>query len=145
MQGGDISNESPSCLLVIFEGLLGIPPQEAQRRGWKRLKKPSPSESISQYTINGLLLGQIRRAPNPVEIVTFLGQDYVTPIELRLEEHHALVRRVWNTTPQELARIHITMPDVSAIYDPDPIRAFATYGTRGRHLLPENAPQLGQH
>jgi hypothetical protein len=54
------------------------------------------------------------------------------------------VRRVWSTTPQELARIHITMPDVAAIYDPDPMRATLTYGQLGRHMLPQNAPRFGE-
>ncbi|MFH9606843.1 hypothetical protein [Streptomyces sp. NPDC017448] len=94
--------------------------------------------------INMLLLAKIQHTPYPVEVVTFLGSEFPEPIETRLEFHHALVRRVWNTTPQELARVHITRPDVAAIYDPDHNRAFATYGSLGRHLLPENAAHLGE-
>lgn len=143
VQKGDISNEYEPTLLVVFEGLLGIPPQGKHTKSWWQREKTDAASQISAYGINGLLLGQIRRVKYAVEVVTFLGPHFVPPIEKRLEELHALVRNVWHTTPQELSRVHLQLPDVVAIYDPDPSRAFATYGSLGRHLLPQNAPQLG--
>jgi hypothetical protein len=145
VQDGDISADFQPCLLVVFEGLLGLPsPQELGRKwGWKR-RKSTAKHLVAQYELNDLLLGQIRRTPYPVEVVTFLGPDVAEAVEERLEDVHALVRRVWSTTPQELARIHITMPDVAAIYDPDPMRATLTYGQLGRHMLPQNAPRFGE-
>ncbi|MFD4858448.1 hypothetical protein [Streptomyces atratus] len=144
MHKGDLSNDFQPCLLVVFEGLLGLPPRrEGHGKTW-RIRKPSIREQVANYGINMLLLAKIRHTPYPVEVVTFLGPEYADAIEERLDDQHALVRRVWSTTPEELARIHITMPDVAAIYDPDARRAFATYGSLGRHLLPENATHLGE-
>jgi hypothetical protein len=144
VQGGDISNGFQPCLLVVFEGLLGLPPkQEARKRRWK-LRKPTVRETVAEYEINTLLLAQIRRTPYPVEVVTFEGPEFAEAVEERLDGLHALVRRVWATTPNELARIHITHPDVAAIYDPDYYRALLTYGTKGRHLPPASAPRLGE-
>ncbi|MFE9834052.1 hypothetical protein ACFYP4_02715 [Streptomyces sp. NPDC005551] len=144
MQGGDIDNGFQPCLLVVFEGLLGIPPKETAKKSRWKLRKPTAKEQAAEYEINVLLLNQIRRTPYPVEVVTFEGPEFAAAVESRLEDLHALVRRVWSTTPTELARIHISLPDVAAIYDPDPRRAFATYGSLGRHLLPANAAQLGE-
>lgn len=145
MQGNDLSNDFQPCLLVVFEGLLGLPPKQEERKKlrWK-LRKPSAREQAAEYEINNLLLGKIRHTPYPVEVVTFLGPAFATAVEDRLDDLHALVRRVWSTTPHELARIHLTMPDVAAIYDSDVRRAFATYGSLGRHLIPENATHLGE-
>lgn len=144
MQGGDISNGFQPCLLVVFEGLLGIPPEtETRKRRWK-LRKPTAREQVAEHEINILLLHQIRRTPYPVEVVTFQGPEFAEAVEQRLEDLHALVRRVWATSPQELARIHLQLPDIAAIYDPDPQRALLTYGSLGRHLLPASAPHLGE-
>jgi hypothetical protein len=79
-----------------------------------------------------------------VEVVTFEGPEIAAAVAERLDDLHALVRRVWATTPNELARIHVTHPDVAAIYDPDYYRALLTYGSKGRHLLPASAPRLGE-
>lgn len=144
MHKGDLSNHFQPCLLVVFEGLLGLPTRQEEGRVRRWFRQPTPRELIAEYEINTLLLAKIRHTPYPVEVVTFLGPEFADAIEERLDHHHALVRRVWNTTPQELARVHISMPDVAAIYDPDARRAFATYGSLGRHLLPENAQHLGE-
>lgn len=144
MQGNDISNEYQSTLLVVFEGLLGIPPTGKYAKSWWKRAKSEAETQVAAYGINGLLLAQIRRLEDqPVEVVTFLGPQFVAPIEKRLEELHAVVRNVWYTTPDSLARVHLTHPDVTAIYDPDRMRAFATYGHLGRHLLPGNAALFG--
>lgn len=144
MQNGDISNDYEPTMLVIFEGLLGLPPEEGSRKPWWRPQKSDAVSQISRYEINMLLLAQIRRVRYPVEVVTFLGPDFVPAIEHRLETLHALVRNVWYTTPSQLTRIHIGRPDVGAIYDPDPSRAFAAYGSLGRHLPPASAPKFGE-
>lgn len=142
MQGNDLSNESQPCLVVVFEGLLGIPPEEDRKRAWWQRTR-SAKKIVADFRINELLVAQIRHTPYPVEVATFLGEDFAREIEARLDEVHALVRRVWHTTPEELARVHITHPDVARIYDPDPRRAFASYGSLGRHLMPEHAARLG--
>ncbi|MFJ1700380.1 hypothetical protein ACIOHC_35915 [Streptomyces sp. NPDC088252] len=145
MQNGDLSNDFQPCLLVVFEGLLGIPPhREARGKSRWKLRKPTVREQVAEYEINPLMLAKIRQTPYPVEVVTFLGPEFAEAVGDRLDDLHALVRRVWHTTPQELSRLHITMPDVAAIYDPDARRALITYGSLGRHLLPENAPHLGE-
>lgn len=148
MQGNDISADVQPCLLVVFEGLLGIPPKQEEgrktiRKTLRRLRKPDAKALLADYEINHLLLGQIRRTPYPVEVVTFLGPEFAEAIEERLEALHALVRRVWATTPHELAKVHLLFPDVVAVYDPDFRRAHFTYGKLGRYLLPENAPRFG--
>lgn len=144
MQGGDISADFHPCLLVVFEGLLGLPPEPKRRKLPWKLRKPTAKDLVAEYEINLVLLNQIRRTPYPVEVVTFLGPEFAEAVEARLEDLHALVRRVWSTTRTELARVHITLPDVAAIYDPDASRAFAAYGSLGRHLPPELANQLGE-
>lgn len=144
MQGGDISNDFQSAFLVLFEGLLGIPPKTtpAKKRFWHRGK--SENSLLEGWEVNRLLVGKIFLTPFPVEVVTFLGEQYVPEIEKLLEDEHAFVRRVWATTPQELARIHLQRPDVAEIYDPDALRATLTYGRLGRHLTPQSQSRLGE-
>jgi hypothetical protein len=141
VQGNDISDGFQPCFLVVFEGLLGIPPDKTPM-WWRRR---SAKRRLADYEINLPLLGQIRRTPYAVEVVTFEDTEFANAVEERLDELHALIRRVWPTTHTELARIHLAMPDVAAIYDPDASRAFAAYGSLGRHLPPHNASQLGAH
>jgi hypothetical protein len=140
--GNDISNEVVPRLLIAFEGMLGILPEKSDSyvvelvaRKFGR-KQRTAQRSVDAYEINDALARVIWdttwRHKYSVDVVTYLGEDAVAPLEARLDVEGLPIGRVWSTTPERLARRLPYMPDVAAVFDNE---HHLIFGSKGR-LLP---------
>jgi hypothetical protein len=140
VQGGDLSNELVPRLVLVFEHLVGVVPNSLEQvkfsgfvrtRRWKR--------AVNVLVVNDLLAKQMWHVTwhlhHQLEVVTFLHPDAVEPIADWVDREDLPVHRVWNTEPNKLARKIATMPDLAAIFDPDPAHQL-TYGRKGRIINP---------
>ncbi|MFE4681552.1 hypothetical protein ACFRNJ_12040 [Streptomyces sp. NPDC056721] len=141
MQGGDISNEVVPRLVIAYEGMLGILPEKPEgyvqellvRKFGRRARQAQ--KTVDAYEINEplarLIWDTVWRFRYSVDVVTYLGDDSVGPLEARLDIEGLPIGRVWSTTPERLARRLPYMPDVAAVFDND---HHLIYGSKGRAL-----------
>ncbi|MFE2100857.1 hypothetical protein [Streptomyces sp. NPDC059468] len=140
MERGDISNEVVPRLVVAYEGMLGILPEKPERvhelvtRKFGRRQRMA-KRTVDAYEINDALARVIWdttwRFKYSVDVVTYLGDDAVGPLEARLDAEGLPIGRVWATTPERLARRLPYMPDVAAVFDNE---HHLIYGSKGRTL-----------
>lgn len=141
MQGGDISNEVVPRLVIAYEGMLGLLPEKPDRyvtelvaRKFGRRARMA-QRTVDAYEINDALARVIWdttwRHRYTVDVVTYLGEDAVAPLEARLDVEGLPIGRVWATTPDRLARRLPYMPDVAAVFDNE---NHLIYGSKGRML-----------
>jgi hypothetical protein len=148
MQGGDISNEVVPRLVIAYEGMLGVLPEKPEkyvtelvaRKFGRRARQAK--RTVDAYEINDALArviwDTVWRFKYSVDVVTYLGDDAVEPLEARLDAEGLPIGRVWATTPERLARRLPYMPDVAAIFDNE---HHLIYGSKGR-ALPANPTTL---
>jgi hypothetical protein len=140
VQGGDLSNELVPRLVLVFEHLVGIVPGNLMRirydswvrtRRWKR--------AVEEMVVNEPLARQMWHVTwqlhYELEVVTYLDPKAVEHIEHWIDNQDLPVHRVWYAEPNKLARKIATMPDLGAIFDPDPAHQL-TYGKKGRIINP---------
>ena len=140
MQGGDLSNELVPRVALVFENLVGVLPNASQVarfnayrqiRSWKR--------AVGVFRVNEPLARQMWHVTwhlhHQLEVVTYLHPDAVEPVEVWIDEHDLPVHRVWYDDPNKLARRIATMPDLAAIFDPDPQHQLR-FGRKGRIINP---------
>lgn len=147
MQGGDISNEVTPRLLMVFEGLIGLLPTPRSRTVESLCRKARQwGMAVNAYEINEGMAKAINdavwRRHQQIDVVTFLGEGFADAVAARLEEEQFPIGHVMATTSEKLARRIATMPDVFAVYDPDPTHRFR-YGGKGRFLSPHEINSLG--
>lgn len=148
MYKGDISNEQVARLVVVWEGLLALPPDEPKgvTRLFKGRAKKSAMREVNAYTLNELLARRIWdvvwRKHMSVDVVTFLGVDHEPFVRHWVEHHHLPVGHVWSTDPDILARELAYRPDIAAVFDPDEGRRFR-YGSKGRLMSPTTIDFFG--
>jgi hypothetical protein len=137
MHKGDLSNEVIPRILLVFEGAVGYLPDERKKAFDKAMSKRHWDDAVALWELNDLMLRKIWdimfRQHRDLDIITYLGKEFADMLAARLDEEDVPVRSVWATTPAILARKIALMPDVAAIYDPDPEHQF-TYGSKGRVL-----------
>lgn len=145
MQGGDISGDLVPRIVLVFEHLVGVLPtasQGAQFSAYRRIR--SWKRAVRLFQVNDLLAKQMWHVTwhlhHQLEVVTFLHDDAVQPISDWIDEHDLPVHRVWYSEPNKLARKIATMPDLAAIFDPDPAHQL-TFGRLGRIINPA-APDI---
>lgn len=150
MQHGDISNQPPARLLVVFEGLLGIW-QRDTAGPQRRLHLPRLRERVhvpvpDDYMVNTLAADAIRDATVKggwhVDVVTWHEHDFALALEDWLSQR-GVHTPVIATSPAALARELVHRPDIYLIYDPDARHLF-TYGPRGVHMDPYRAGGIGR-
>jgi hypothetical protein len=141
MQGGDISNEVVPRLVLAYEGMLGVLPEKPEgyvhelvaRKFGRRARMAK--RTVDAYEINDALArviwDTVWRFKYSVDVVTYLGEDAVEPLEARLDAEGLPIGRVWSTTPERLARRLPYMPDVAAIFDNE---HHLIFGSKGRSL-----------
>lgn len=140
MQRGDISGDLVPRFVLVFEHLVGVVPSSLSRityesfirtKRWKR--------AIPLLLVNEALAKQMWHVTwhlhHQLEVVTYLHEDAVQPISDWIDAQDLPVHRVWFSEPNKLARKIASMPDLAAIFDPDPAHAL-TYGRKGRIINP---------
>jgi hypothetical protein len=136
MDKGDLSNEVIPRILLVFEGVVGWLPPENKKTYDKLVRKGQWYYAVYEWELNDLMLRKIWdvmfRQSRELDIITYIGgQPFADALAARLDEEDVPVRRVWYTTPAILSRKIALMPDVAAVFDPDPAHQF-TYGGKGR-------------
>ena len=77
-----------------------------------------------------------------LDCVTWLPEDIAEYVEGWLEREGLPFSSFHHYEPVKLARRIATMPDVAAIYDPDPAHRFL-FGGKGRILSPDSPNMMG--
>lgn len=138
MERGNLSNRPTSRLLIVFENGIGTLPIAAQRAYDKAVSKEQFDVAIRMFELDDLILRKILWLSwnNDIrfEVVTFLGDDLCLALTDWLDEEEVSVVKVWSSTPARLARKIAYLPDLAAVYDPDPSHRFS-YGAKGRVLM----------
>lgn len=147
MEGGDISNLVVPRLVIVFENLLGLLPtkaDEAKAAAYIRFGRWNRAARVFQ--INEALAARIWdvtwRLNYSVDVLTYVSPDFATAVAKRIDKEDLPVGNVWFDEPHLLARRLAYMPQVAAIYDPDPAHQF-TYGSKGRIVSPVNPNLIG--
>lgn len=145
MKGNDISNEVVGRFLLVFEGLIAdLPDAKAKAKFAAASRLRQYSRAVSAYQINDLvgrvIWDTVWRRGYSVDVVTFLGEEYIPAVEHWLEEHDLPVGNVTHETPGNLSRSLAYRPNVLGVYHSDPTSLF-TYGSKG-HLIDPSAPSL---
>lgn len=141
MQRGDISGDLVPRFVLVFEHLVGVLSGNHRNRlafeamcrakRWKR--------AVDLLEVNEPLAKQMWHVTwhlnHQLEVVTWLNEKAVEPVQAWIDFHDLPIHRVWYTEPNKLARKIATMPDLALIFDPDPKHQL-TYGRKGRIINP---------
>lgn len=147
MQKGDISGDSVPALGVVFEGLIAEFKPEVGKRIFGLRKGVRASRTLDQFVLNEhvvhVLMDVAYRRPLDVDVITYMGEEMAEAVAKRLDREQVPYRSVLSFTPEVLARKIAYMPDLFAIYDPDPSHRFL-YGGKGRYTTPADADAIGR-
>lgn len=140
MQGGDLANDLVPRFVLVFENLIGVVPNSLSGVGYASfIRTKRWKRAVNYLVVNDLLAKQMWHVTwhlnYQLEVITYLHADAVQPIEDWIDEQDLPVHRVWYAEPNKLARKIATMPDLAAIFDPDPAHQL-TYGKKGRIINP---------
>jgi hypothetical protein len=141
VEGGNLANDLVPRIVLVFENLVGVllerTPSRAvytglvKARRWRR--------AVSLLHVNDPLARQMWHITwhlgYQLEVVTYLHPDAVEYVQAWVDDNDLPVHRVWYIEPNKLARKIASMPDLAAIFDPDPAHTL-TYGTKGRIINP---------
>lgn len=145
MKNNDLSDSVIPCILLVFEGSLGILEKENEKEFHRAFTHGWWDQAVSCWTFHELMSAKVwdvhARKGVAIEIVTFIGEAFGSALGQRIDAENLPVRRAWGTTVHQLARKMAYMPDLAAIYDPEPSRQF-TWGGKGRVLQSVN--QFGE-
>lgn len=134
MLRGDISGQLPPRWLFVFEGVVAsLPPANVARfklysaaHRWKRAVAQYETEPHVAKVLNDLFWRRDYR----FDVVTFLGEDYVDPIQQKLDRESLPFSNVWAVDERTLSHRLAYMLDVQYVIHADPARHL-TYGPRG--------------
>lgn len=145
MKNNDLSDSVIPCILLVFEGSLGILEKENKKEFYRAFTRGWWDQAVSCFTFHDLMSAKIwavhARKGVAIEVVTFIGVEFGDALAQRIDAENLPVRRTWGTTVPQLARKIAYMPDLAAIYDPDPQHQF-TWGHKGCVLQAVN--QFGE-
>jgi hypothetical protein len=132
-------------LVVVFEGAVGIVPDDQRKLYAKLCQKNKWWQAIDCYELNGHMLSKLLdlrwRLDINVNLVTWLGDEAAEAIQERMDDEGIPVGGCFASTPSRLTRELAYAPDIVAVYDPDPDHVF-TYGSKGVVLTDAN--QIGR-
>ena len=140
MQGGDLSNELVPRVALVFENLVGVLPNSLSRVGYESFVRTKRwKRAVNLLVVNEILARQMWHVTwhlhHQLEVVTYLHPDAVEPIQNWIDIQYLPVHRVWYAEPNKLARQIAVMPDLAAIFDPDP-QHHLRFGRKGRIINP---------
>jgi hypothetical protein len=142
VKGNDLSNELVPRFVLVFEHLVGVLPtatRSAQFNAYRTIR--SWKRAVSMFQVNEMLARHMWHVSwhmhHQLEVVTYLHPDAVEYVTEWIDIAGLPVHRVWYAEPFKLARQIATMPDLAAIFDPDPAHQL-TFGRKGRILDPAN-------
>ncbi len=134
---GNLSNSPTPKLLLVFEGGLASLSPEEEQAFEKLCRRGKWDQAIRRYKINDLMAKKIMwllwYKNTRIDLVTFLGDDLAGEIKDYVDDENVPCTNVYSSTPERLARKIAFMPEVFAVYDPNPDHAL-TYGRKGRVL-----------
>lgn len=147
MKGNDLDNFVVPRDIVVWEGLMGLLPDERLRlREAKFRERGKWAQAVALYTINEGLARRlwylVWHHSNEVDLLTYHGREFAQALEKRIEREDLPFRSVWSEKPSVLARNIALLPHVRSIYDPDPNHQFL-YGAKTRVLLPDDYNLFG--
>lgn len=140
MKDGDLSNRTPSRVIVVYEGLVAQPPSKpavrVQEQLYVRFRRWTKAAALWEFDDSMLahLWDAAWRWDLPVDIATYLPAAYAEAHVQRLERLHLSFGHfdVYDS-PESLARALLHMPSVASVvysYPPRPL----LFGGRGRYL-----------
>lgn len=140
MQGGDLANDLVPRLVLVFENLVAVIPNSLNRVAYESFVRTKRwHRAFNLLAVNDPLARQMWHITwhlgYQLEVVTYLSEKAVEPAQQWIDEKDLPVHRVWYADPNKLARKIATMPDLAAIFDPDPAHQL-TYGKKGRIINP---------
>ncbi len=145
MLKGDLSNKMLPRLVVVFEGAVGVIPDDKRKAYIKFCQKKRWRDAVKCYELNDLMLSKLLdlrwRQDVNVNLVTWLHEDAAMAIEERMDDEGIPVGGCFYSTPSKLTRELAYAPDIVAVYDPDPDHIF-TFGSKGVVLTDVN--QIGR-
>lgn len=143
MLNGDISNRVEPRLLVVFEGLIALPPERQMlthfgRRAGKIRKQVQQLRSNEKAA--RVINDTVWRHRYAVDVVTFMGEEYIEPVTDWLDEHGIPASNVIASERPLLARELVYRLDVVGVFSPDPNDALV-FGSKG-YIVNPDAPRL---
>jgi hypothetical protein len=150
VKGNDLSNQSAPRHVIIFENGMAFLREDLEPDYRKFLRQKRYFQAAGCWVFREPVLSQIvrlsRTADINVEVCTWTGygieyDEFALGIADELDRLNVPVRSVWSSTPDVLARALSYLPDIAAVYDPDPGHVLR-YGKRG--VLLANANQIGR-
>lgn len=148
MRGNDLGNRIVPRDVLVWEGLLGLLPDERTRKQEAKFRSRRKwQQAVDLYQINEIMARKIWdlawRFDVEVNLLTFLGPEFAEALEARVIDRENLpLRHVWSERPDAFARSLAYQPDLRHVYDPDPAHQFL-YGAKGRILSPDQAHLFG--
>lgn len=120
MQGGDISNEVPTRVYIVWEGTLAMLPYDYKPA--RIFKKRAAKATVDRYIIDPVVAMNLwdigQRLGVRFDLVTFLGPEYVEELQELIDKVNLPIATVWGfESPQELGKLIAFMPWVSHIID----------------------------
>lgn len=140
MRGNDLSNEVVPRFVLVFEHLIGLVPNNLARVGYESyIRTRRWKRAVNTLVVNEPLARHMWHVTwhlhHTLDVVTYLDPNAVEPVTEWLNRADLPVHRAWYSDPYKLGRKIATMPDVAAIFDPDPGHQLV-FGKRGRLISP---------
>ena len=143
MQGGDLANDLLPRLVLVFENLVGILPEQVRHRAVYSsfVKAKRWRRAVNLLQVNEPLARQMWHVTwhlhHQIEVVTWLNPDAVEPLQAWVDRNDLPVHRVWHIEPNKLARKIATMPDLAAVLDRKSTRLNSSHPSKSR--MPSSA------
>jgi len=138
MQGGDLSNTPVPRIVIVFENAIGFLPED-RREEWRVLSRAGDWDAVARlFVLDQQMLRKITdlswRFSVNIDVVTYCGPEAFAEALARLfDRENVIVRIVFASLPERMARATSYEPDIMAVYDANPEHALV-YGRKGVHL-----------
>lgn len=143
LQRGQLDNKAMPRMVIVFEGAIGILPEDNTKNYNKYASKGQWWRAVDCFEINESMTRKILdlgwRLNYNITIVTWMSEDAAQAVEEKL--NFLPIRGCFYSSPSQLAMDLPFNPEIIKVYDPDPAHVF-TYGGKGVVLT--SPTQLGR-